>query len=244
MPFHLLIEYKFGSIPGNLEYSLSETCYNFFMKEAYFTPDTIQTLSREWMERYSRPNKSRRQPFDIQEAALIILDMQRYFLDEASHAFIPSGRTIVPGLKSAAAYFRKMGRPVIGTQHINSPQDARMMASWWSEVIKKDHQLAGLEPDLDLKPQEIVPKTQYDAFFESSLGSRLREEGVSQVVIGGVMTHLCCETTARAAFGRGFEVFFLVDGTATYHRDFHQASLLNLAHGVAVLTTIEEIIKE
>jgi isochorismate hydrolase len=49
------------------------------------------------------------------------------------------------------------------------------------------------------------------------------------------MAHLCCETTARSAFTRGFEVFFLVDGTASYNRDFHQASLLNLAHGFATL---------
>jgi bifunctional isochorismate lyase/aryl carrier protein len=58
------------------------------------------------------------------------------------------------------------------------------------------------------------------------------------------MTHLCCETTARAAFVRGFDVFFLVDGTATYNQDYHQATLLNLAHGVAVLTDVNKIIKE
>ena len=50
------------------------------------------------------------------------------------------------------------------------------------------------------------------------------------------MTHLCCETTARSAFVHGYEVFFLVDGTATYNQDFHRASLMNLAHGVAVLS--------
>jgi len=214
------------------------------MKEAYFQPDSIQLLSRKWLERYGKPNKILRQPFELHDACLLSLDMQRYFLDEESHAWVPGGKTIIPGLVKAARYFRSAKRPVIATQHINTPENAGMMGSWWSELILEDHPLAGIDPDLEIQPQEIMRKSQYDAFIESSLESWLGEQGIKQVVIGGVMTHLCCETTARSAFGRGFEVFFLVDGTATYNQDYHQATLLNLAHGVAVLTTVDRIIKE
>jgi len=63
-------------------------------------------------------------------------------------------------------------------------------------------------------------------------------------VVCGVMTHLCCETTAREAFVRGFEVFFPVDGTASYNQKFHEASLQNLAHGFAILTTVEQLLQE
>lgn len=55
------------------------------------------------------------------------------------------------------------------------------------------------------------------------------------------MTHLCCETTARSAFIRGFDVFFTIDGTATYNEDFHFGTLYNLAHGFAVPLLIDEI---
>ena len=58
------------------------------------------------------------------------------------------------------------------------------------------------------------------------------------------MTHLCCETTARVAFTRGYEVFFSIDGTATYNRKFHLGSLVNLAHGVAVPMLVDEIIAQ
>ena len=214
------------------------------MKEAYFQPDSINLLSRQWLERYGRPNKVLRQPFKIQDACLMILDMQGYFLEEESHAWVPSGKMIIPGLIKAARHFRSAKRPVIATQHINTPENAGMMGSWWSELILEDHPLVEIDPELEIQPREILQKNQYDAFMESNLESRLVEQGIKQVVIGGVMTHLCCETTARSAFGRGFEVFFLVDGTATYSQDYHQATLLNLAHGVAVLTTIDQIIKE
>ncbi len=75
----------------------------------------------------------------------------------------------------------------------------------------------------------------------TSLEQELRSRGVEQVVVTGVMTHLCCETTARTAFVRGFEVFFCVDGTATYTEAFQRASLLNLAHGFALPVLCEEI---
>jgi bifunctional isochorismate lyase/aryl carrier protein len=55
------------------------------------------------------------------------------------------------------------------------------------------------------------------------------------------MTHLCCETTARAAFTRGFQVFFPIDGSATYTREFHLATLRNLGHGFASLVTVQSL---
>jgi isochorismate hydrolase len=213
------------------------------MKEAYFLPETIQSLSNQWLHTYRRPGKDLRQPFKIEEACLLILDMQRYFLDESSHAWVPSGQVIIPGLMKLSSYFRSVERPVIATQHINTIENAGMMASWWSELILPDHELVTIAAGLEIQPQEILQKAQYDAFMDSDLEARLNGLGVKQIVIGGVMTHLCCETTARSAFGKGFEVFFLVDGTATYNRDYHQASLLNLAHGVAVITTIDQIIE-
>ncbi len=56
------------------------------------------------------------------------------------------------------------------------------------------------------------------------------------------MTNLCCETTARDAFMRGYRVFFLIDGTAAGRRDLHLASLKNLGYGFAYLMTCEELI--
>lgn len=214
------------------------------MKEAYFQPESIQELSNSWMEAYGRPNQGLRQPFNLELSALLILDMQDYFLESSSHAFIPSGKIILPGLLRTAEYFRSMGRPVIGTKHINTEKNAAMMGKWWSELILQSHPLSNLNQKLEIQMDEIIQKTQYDAFHESTLHEVIKKQGVQQLVIGGVMTHLCCESTARAAFVRGYEIFFLVDGTATYNRDYHQGTLRNLAHGMAVLTTTDRLISE
>jgi len=214
------------------------------MKEQYYSPETINDLSRQWLKAYACPKKVGSQLFNIEKAALLILDMQGYFLNPDSHAYVPSAMAILPGLNQVAAFFRSRKRPVIATKHINTVEDAGMMGSWWWELITDSHGLSDIHSDLKITRNEVLRKSQYDAFYQSELTSVLNSYGIDQLVIGGVMTHLCCETTARSAFVRGFEVFFLVDGTATYNREYHQASLQNLGHGFAVLTMTEDLQKE
>lgn len=215
----------------------------FLMKEQYFTPESIHALSSQWLTEYARPKRLKSQPFDINRAALLVLDMQKYFLNPDSHAYIPSATAILPGINQAISFFRTNQRPIIATKHVNSKNNAGMMAAWWSEIMTENHQLIGLHPDLDLKEEEIIHKNQYDAFYQSELSALLDASQIDQLVIGGVMTHLCCETTARAAFVQGYEVYFLVDGTATYNQKFHMATLQNLAHGFAVLISVEDLVE-
>ena len=88
----------------------------------------------------------------------------------------------------------------------------------------------------------IIDKSYYDAFYNSELEKILKSHHIEQLFITGVMAHLCCETTARSAFTRGFEVFFTIDGTATYNSAFHLGTLMNLAHGFAIPMLINEAI--
>jgi len=213
-------------------------------KESYYHPDNIaeaaQALSQGLLDEPAR----RRVQFSPARAALLILDMQEYFLQPASHAFIPSAPAILPGLCALTEAFSAAARPLIFTRHCNTPQDAGMMRRWWRELLTPDHPLSAITSHFDLTQGRLLTKSQYDAFYHTDLESVLRQAGVEQLVIGGVMTHLCCETTARSAFTRGFAVFFLTDGTATYHADFQRAALLNLAHGFAVLTSVADLLAE
>ncbi len=90
----------------------------------------------------------------------------------------------------------------------------------------------------------VVIKSQYDAFYKTNLLQLLKNDKIKQVVITGVMTNLCCETTARSAFVRGFEVLFVVDGTATQNELMHRATIINLAYGFAVPVRTQDLIKQ
>jgi nicotinamidase-related amidase len=212
------------------------------IKEAYFTPDNIHEVGEDLLQcvaslrRHHVPLKMPRQ------SALLVLDMQKYFLDPASHAFVPSGRSIIPGIQKLVTAYSKRNKPVIFTQHINTYQDAGMMSSWWSELIVETDPLSELTDWLTMMNASVIKKCQYDAFFNTDLEEMLVSKSITHVVICGVMTHLCCETTARSAFMRGFDVWFAVDGTATYNKDFQRATLLNLSHGFATPVLVDEVL--
>jgi isochorismate hydrolase len=211
------------------------------LKENYFTAQTIDAKAREML----RPLKTNRRAgtlsFVPERSALLVLDMQSYFLDPSSHAFVPSAEAVLPRVVSLANLYHAKDLPVVYTRHVNSPTDAHQMASWWQDLITRDNPLSRITPEFNPALGYIIEKSQYDAFHNTDLEEFLHSHKISQVVISGVMTHLCCETTARSAFMRGFEVFFLVDGTATYNELFHKASLINLSHGFAAMKLVAEI---
>ena len=168
--------------------------------------------------------------------------MQEYFLDPESHAFVPSALSILPQIQTLITAFEQQHRPVIFTQHINTPENAGAMSRWWRDLITEENPLSKITSHLDYSGHPVLQKTQYDAFYQTPLEDMLHKLDISQVVVTGVMTHLCCETSARSAFVRGFDVFFAVDGTATYQENFHLASLQNLAHGFATLVRTDDVV--
>jgi isochorismate hydrolase len=212
------------------------------IKEEYYSDTSIRGKSIDLLESVL-PFRDRHssQVLNLAKSALLVLDMQLFFLDENSHAFVPSGPAILPGIQRLVSVFEEKKRPVFFTRHLNSPTDAGMMSSWWQDLILETEPASRIVPQLDGHNRVVICKGQYDAFYKTDLESRLHSAGVTQVVITGVMTHLCCETTARSAFIRGFEVFFTIDGTATYNEQFHRATLINLAHGFAKAVLVDEI---
>jgi isochorismate hydrolase len=214
------------------------------VKHSYFTSDSIHQKAGEMLAELVDFRQKRARPFVPEVSALLVLDMQKYFLQADSHAYIPSAPAIVPGIKSLIQSYAGQGLPVVFTQHVNTAQDAGMMANWWYDLITESSSLSQISAELDSSSGILLRKSQYDAFYQTDLAALLRARAVTQVVICGVMTHLCCETTARSAFVRGFEVFFTIDGTATYRENFHRATLLNLGHGVATLVLVDEILAQ
>jgi len=117
------------------------------------------------------------------------------------------------------------------------------MGRWWRRLILEGTDAAEIAPELRRRGMSVIAKAQYDAFHGTTLEAQLQSRGVSQVVITGVMTHLCCDTTARSAFVRGFDVFLPVDGSATYTEALHCASLYALAHGVGRPLFIDDVMR-
>ena len=106
-------------------------------------------------------------------------------------------------------------------------------------------------PDWQLMPEFtpgeedlLIDKNRYSAFFNTDLDETLRAEGIEELIITGVMTNCCCETTAREGFVRDYRIFFAADATATANDDLHLSTLKTLAYGFAHIVSSEEVCKQ
>jgi len=207
---------------------------------------TLQEKTQQWLKQISAYNLHQ---FDLDKShtALLVIDMQNYFIHPEGNAFIPEGLEIIPNIGALQKIFRKNKLPIIYTSHSHkSPEyDGGNLTWWWSDYCPEGSH--GAEIYEDVKPQEgekIIRKHRYSAFEGTDLGVTLRCLRVTDLVITGVMTNLCCETTTRDAFNKDFRVQFVCDATATGHEEFHIATLKNLAYGFAPVVTTRDILAQ
>ena len=181
----------------------------------------IEDIIRQFNTHDWAPEKGR--------TAVLLIDLQKYFRGIIN--------PILDNIVRLISVTREKNIPLVLTQHGHDPRsDHGMLGQWWADLIIEGSDNARLIPELKVrKEDQIIPKKTYSAFHETSLEEKLRSLKVTDLVIGGVMTNLCCETTARNAFIRNFRVFFLADGTSTINEDFQLVTLKNLAYGFATL---------
>lgn len=207
--------------------------------EPYVTATNIEKKSMAWLEKI-RPFNQHEMRLNAAASALLVVDMQQFFLDASSPTFTCGGVAILPTVKRLVDAFRRSDRPVIFTRHVHHPGDldSGIMGWWWEGRCIECSPESEIHPDLTPRPGEkVVLKHRYSAFYNTDLETVLRCLKIEDIVVSGLMTNMCCESTARDAYYRDYRVFFLADGTGSISEDMHLASLLNLAFGFAYVTT-------
>lgn len=209
----------------------------------YATEYNLDDKARSWLTAI-QPYNQHEMKLRPQRSALLVVDMQRFFLDPESPTFTCGGLAILPRVQSLIAAFRSAQRPVIYTRHVHHPDnlDSGIMSWWWEGMCVEGDPSSDIHPDLAPQAREkVVLKHRYSAFYNTDLETVLRCLDVTDLVICGIMTNLCCESTARDAYYRDHRVFFLADATGTVDEELHVSSLRNLAFGFAYVTKGEVI---
>ncbi len=178
----------------------------------------------------------RRLPDRGRPTALIVIDVQNDYCH-------PLGRFAAAGLvvtdldrlraavNAHVAAARAAGAPVvwvtmvyddvadIGLLRESSPVDlslALRRGEWGSQLLD----------GLDVAPTDpVVPKQRFSAFFATDLDEFLRSQGIERLVVCGVRTDVCVESTVRDAFMRDYEVLLSSTASASYFPQLHAASL-------------------
>jgi nicotinamidase-related amidase len=186
--------------------------------------------------------------------ALINVDMQNCFVHGYSIS-APDGLVVLERINRLAAACRSAGVLVIHASIVVRPDGSNLgiMAEFSQPVregiLNKGSESAALHKGLVVDPRDILlDKPRFGAFHGTDLELILRSHGIDTVIVSGVATNICCETTAREAAVRDFHVFFLSDGTATAAmgnvsaEDLQKATCATLGFLFAEVLTVDQMI--
>ena len=161
---------------------------------------------------------------DPKKSCLMIIDMTNAFLKAGSPLEIPGGRSLIPRLQRVMNVCRGKSMPIVFTTHIYRKGGVDLgLTRAFRPGIENTNVLCEGSSDTDfydeIAPQKddiVIVKRRFDAFLNTDLDLILRTNGIDTLIIGGVATNICCESTARAARMRDYKVLFLSDGTAAW----------------------------
>ena len=191
--------------------------------------------------------------------ALLIIDMQKDFcLDgfAASRAGRPlaAAQSIVAGLQDLLRAARENGVLVCHVGFWTLPDHGSDSGPWLAQRRRSTYSgdriaIAGSEGAEfidDLRPVEaevVIRKHRYSAFKGTDLDMLLRARNIETVVVTGVSTNVCVESTAREAFESNYYVFVPRDAVASWDAELHAATLRNVEARLGHVTSIAEVIE-
>jgi ureidoacrylate peracid hydrolase len=181
-------------------------------------------------------------PFDAIEprkTAMLVIDMQNYFVKPGHQGEIPLAREIVPNINRLAAGLRRRGSHVVWIR--NGTRDTRENWSTFHECLmtpdRMQRRYAEMDIDgdgyaywhlNDIRPEDAqITKSRYSAFIQgsSNVEEHLRSRGIDTLLVAGTATNVCCESSARDAMMLNFKVVMVSDALATHTDDEHNATL-------------------
>lgn len=185
----------------------------------------------------SPPDPSPPQAF----AALVVVDMQNGFCHPEGGlalAGVDNGpqQRVVPRVAGLVDLFHELALPVLWSQQVHLPDDVTRRrrripshldkrplglchrGTWDAEIV------ADLAPLV--QPQDhVFVKHRSSCFFDTTLDTALRMLGVDTIVVCGVATNYCVESTIRDGYARDYDVFVVPDAVASSFADLHEATL-------------------
>jgi nicotinamidase-related amidase len=140
--------------------------------------------------------------------ALVVIDVQQGF-DDAAWWGTRNNPDCERNVRALADGFAAAGSPVVVVRHSSSDPRSPLHA---------DRPGFALKPELDgVEPALVVTKHVHSAFSgDTDLHGWLQQRSIGQIVICGIQTNRCCETTARVGGDLGYDVRFAIDATHTF----------------------------
>jgi ureidoacrylate peracid hydrolase len=190
--------------------------------------------------------------FDPSRCALVVIDMQNFFMD-----MMPDALGLVPNINRLARSVRLSGGQVVWVSMTLDESDRtqwshffdRLLNDFWRDAhinsLAKDSDGWQLQSGLETREEDWhVEKSRFSAFIpgSSDLEARLRERGIETLLIAGTATNVCCESTARDAMMLNFATILISDACATTDEAAHNATLANFQVIFGDVLSVDEVL--
>jgi nicotinamidase-related amidase len=175
--------------------------------------------------------------------ALVVVDMQRGFVDPGQTMEVPAARASVPVVRSLLQLFRSKRLPIVFTAFVYSPDVPLLVGELHPEhkpappgaprgfgmpsscCLQGDPSAEVIDALAPRPDEPVIRKRWYDAFAGSALDGTLRARGVTSLVVTGTMTDVCVLATVTGAFNREYKITVVEDGVSTLWPEIQRATL-------------------
>jgi len=177
--------------------------------------------------------------FQPETTALLVIDMQNFYMIEGNPSFCAPALGIVPAINRLAGACRRAGVEVIWVRNVTHPDVFKSWSNFYGRLkpdrledrkknLARDSEGFKLWPELEVREGDLyVSKTRYSAFIEgaSNIRTVLAERAVDTLIMCGIVTNVCVESTARDAMMLNYRVLIAEDACASGSAAGHSAAL-------------------
>ena len=192
--------------------------------------------------------------------ALLVVDLQRGFVEAGEAMEVPAARDIVPAIQALLSGFRRGGLPVVFTEFTYSPDvpllvgalhpehqpappgAARGFGRPSSSCLLGDPSAQTISALAPVPSEAVVRKRWYDGFAGTELDGLLRARGCTCLVVTGTMTDVCVLATVVGAFNREYRVTVVEDGVATLWPEVQRVTLDIVARAFGRVVSSREVL--
>ncbi|SKB04572.1 isochorismatase family protein [Aeromicrobium choanae] len=188
------------------------------------------------------PDSKARWDLDPSRAAVLVHDLQEYFLRPFDRA-CPALTTTLDGTARILAAARAAGVPVFYTAQDGDHSDRGLQGDLWGPGMRAVASDTAIVPEVAPAPGDrLVTKRRYSAFAKTDLAEQLAAAGRDQLVITGVYAHIGITATALDAFQREVHPFVPADAIAAFTHDQHVRALDIVADSCGVVTLTDAVV--
>ena len=201
-------------------------------------------------------------PLEPARTALLVVDMQRAFVEPGEAMEVPPARDVVPRIQQLIGVFREKRRPVVFTEFTYSPAAPLLVGELHPEhrpalpgaptgfgrpssSCLEGEDNVRVIPELAPRADELViRKHYYDGFNGTVLDGALRARGVRTLVVTGTMTDICVLGTVIGGFNREYRLIVVEDGVATLWPEIQRTTLDIIRRAYARVLSAKEVADE